>query len=65
MKKKYGVYWLTTQRKIYGDDSYYALGTLMGTFDTIKEAEIKIKSINSTNALLTIIPIYSPKSKQL
>jgi len=62
MKKRFGIFWIETQRKIYGDDNYYTLGTLWGIVDTEEEAISEIKKINpypNKKNLITIIPIYS------
>jgi len=60
MKKKFGIFWIERERKIYGDDSYYTLGTIWKITDTIEEAENEILEMNlKSNDFITVIPIYS------
>ncbi len=60
MKIEYAVFWLGTQRKIYGDDSFYVLGEFMKSFKTKDEAIEYCKELNpSYGTLLTILEIYT------
>jgi len=64
MEKRFGIFWLSQQREIYGDDSYYVLGMLWKIVDTNEEAENEIVKINLRDQnLVTIIPVYSGISK--
>lgn len=60
MKKRFGIFWIGTQREVYGDDRYYTLGMLWKIVDTEDEAltEVKKMKLEERN-LVTIIPIYS------
>ena len=63
LKTRLGIFWIGTQREIYGDDSYYTLGTLWRVVDTKEEAEEEIKKMKlKKRELVTIIPIYSSES---
>lgn len=60
MKKKFGIFWIGTQREVYGDDSYYTLGMIWKIVDTIEEAENEIVKMNlKSKDLVTVIPVYS------
>ena len=60
MKKRFGIFWISTQREIYSDDSYYTLGMIWKIVDTKKDAENEIKRMGLRDIdLVTIIPIYS------
>ena len=59
MKKRFGIFWMGQQREIYGNDSYYTLGTLMGIVDTEEEAEEQIRKMKVTScSLLIILPVF-------
>lgn len=63
MKKRFGIFWIGTQREVYGDDSYYTLGMIWKIADTEEEAENEIKGMNLKDRdLVTIIPVYSGDS---
>jgi hypothetical protein len=60
MKIQFTVFWLDTQREIYGDDSYYVLGELMGSFNTELEAVNYIEFLNlKSHQSCTIVKIYT------
>lgn len=60
MDIKYTVFWIGTQREIYGDDSYYVLGEWMGCFNSHEEAVEFIKTLNLTaHDTCTILTVYS------
>lgn len=62
MELKYVVFWIDTQREVYGDDSYYVLGEWMTACDTYEEAVEFIKTLNlKRNNYCTIMPIYGGK----
>jgi hypothetical protein len=64
MIKKFGIFWIGTQREVYGDDNFYTLGMLWKVIDTYEEAEEEIIKMNlKPNNLVTIIPIYSGLAK--
>ena len=64
MNKRYVVFWISTQREVYGDDSYHVLGEWMANFDSIDKAKEYIGSLNlSPRDNCTIIEIYSGKTK--
>lgn len=61
LEKEFVIFWIDTQRKIYGDEQYYVLGELMGTYDTEEEAELAILEMQSPGRIrqmITILPIY-------
>lgn len=58
MKKEYGIFWLSQQRELYSDDSYYVLGELFGVEKTEEEALKRVEKIISETHLITILPIY-------
>ncbi len=63
MKKRFGIFWIGTQCEVYGDDSYYTLGTIWKIVDTKEDAEKEIKEMNLKDRdLVTIIPVYSGDS---
>jgi hypothetical protein len=61
MIKKFGVFWLSQKSDTWGDDSFYALGSLRGIHDTESEAIFQIETMypESENDLFAIIPVYS------
>ena len=60
MNKRFGIFWIGQQREVYGDDSYYTLGTIWKIVDTEDEAENIIKGMDlMSHNLVTIIPIYT------
>lgn len=60
MKKKYVVFWIGQERKIYGDDNYYVLGENMGVFNTEELALKRIESLNlGRHEMCTVITVYS------
>lgn len=60
MKITFVVFWLSQERKIYGDDSYYVLGEYMTSCNTEEAAVKYIKSLNlGFNQLCTILKVYS------
>ena len=60
MKKQFAVYWLGSQREIYGVGSYMVLGTTMGHYNTKEEAEeyITQERFKTARAVLTIMEVY-------
>lgn len=61
LEKEFVIFWIDTQREIYGDEQYYVLGELMGTYDTEEEAELAILEMQSPGRIrqmITILPIY-------
>ena len=63
MKKKFAVFGLDQQRKIYSsDDTFYCLGDLFKIVDSKKEAKEYIKecaALPDNGILITILKIYT------
>lgn len=61
MKKvRFGIFWIEQKREIYGDDSYYTLGTLWKIEESEGKAkeEVEKMDLNETD-LVVILPLYS------
>lgn len=59
MKIKYAIFCLSRIRKIYDDDEYHVLGELITMFDTEKEAEEYVMSLQMHSSFtITIMKVF-------